>query len=84
MHKRRTHPKEWVEESLALKPNVVPPLCGVARPSLDKETAYQPQKKRCYNAHQSPNITHYIAGVGPLDNINERGPHLPLLMYRRL
>ena len=35
----------------------------------------QPQNKRCYNLHQSPNITRYIAGVGPLNNINERGPH---------
>ena len=30
--KRRSHPKEWIEESLPLKPSVVPPLSGAARP----------------------------------------------------
>ena len=28
--------------------------------------------------------TRYIAGVGPLKNINKRGPHIPPLMYRKV
>ena len=46
---------------------VVPLPNGAAQPGLEKEITYQTPKKRCYNAHQSPNITCYIFGVGSLN-----------------
>ena len=56
--------------------------CGMHK--FGQRDNVQPQMERCYNAHQSPNITRYIAVVSTLNNINERGPHLPPLMYKRM
>ena len=55
MHKRRSHPKEWVEESLASKRNVVPLPSGAARPGSNKEMSVLPQRKD-YSAYQFTNI----------------------------
>ena len=63
---------------------VVRSPCGAAHQRSNKETVFQPQRKKCYNAHQSPNTTRYIAGVGPLNNIKREAPIIPPIMYRRM
>ena len=56
--------------------------CGIAH-DQDKGIVVTP-KKRILKCTPITKYTSYIVGVGPLNNINERGPHLPPLMYSRV
>ena len=57
---------------------VVPPLDGAPQPKTEQRNKVSnPKKKKLQTQQSTKYITHYILGVGPLNKINERGPHLP-------
>ena len=47
--------------------------CGTAQDQTKERCVYPKEKNTNHTNHQV--YTRYIVGVGPLDNINKRGPH---------